>query len=739
LTAAFLAVVLGPVLVCALAVGFTVSSVADARAGDRLASGAATVRTALAGQCRTARAAAEAVAAGWRADGATTASPGPAATTGGSVSGAAASAVTRVVDAGLVDSALLEDSTGQVIARAGKRSVDDPAGWVDCAGGGTGADAAAAVAIAATVELRDQSGRLLAVAKAARAVDTALAIELSSAAGVDVTLRAESGDRGGAVSTLPAERATRTVQTAVAARPNEVTRTDGLLVIAVPAVVDQPIRVVLTTPRNSFGLLYAGLGAAVLLVAVAAVLLAWRLAQTTTRPLAEVVRAAEAVAAGELAARVPVRGRDEVARLAKTFNRMTREMQAYVEALTTSRDQLRGNLALIGDTLSSTHDLDRILEVILETVTAATGARAGIVMLTAAGPGRAPAVLVGRCGQGLSGRGPGGAPVELASLRLAMGEGLLGAVAARAEARHGQIGEDGLDQLGTRPALGEPTCRTFIAVPFSRPAPSGAVAADADSTAAIEAGGAATDGGPAAADGGAVASGATDVRPADPSRPPLGVLALYDRLGADDFDDGDLVTLRTFAGQAAVAVENVLLHEETRRLSLTDPLTGLWNYRYLQDSLRREVERASRFRRPVSVLLIDLDRFKTVNDTYGHPVGDAVLAEVARRISGAVREVDFTFRQGGEEFVVLLPEADAEGATRVCERLLDGLRTGLIRLPASGPGGREVVVRVTASIGFAVCPTHAQTVEELLERADLALYAAKSAGRDTYRAADYED
>ena len=110
-----------------------------------------------------------------------------------------------------------------------------------------------------------------------------------------------------------------------------------------------------------------------------------------------------------------------------------------------------------------------------------------------------------------------------------------------------------------------------------------------------------------------------------------------------------------------MAVDNVRVHEEAQRLSLTDPLTGLWNYRYLRESLRREVERASRFGRMLGVLALDLDQFKEVNDTYGHAAGDAVLAEFARRVRGEIREVDLAFRQGGEEFVVLLPETDARG------------------------------------------------------------------------------
>src|SRR5439155_804667 len=303
-----------------------------------------------------------------------------------------------------------------------------------------------------------------------------------------------------------------------------------------------------------------------LLAGLLAVGAAWTLARSTTRPLAEVAHAADLVAGGDLDARVPVRGTDEVGRLAATINRMTREMQAYVQALTASRDQLRGNLGLLGDTLSSTHDLGRILDVILQTAMAATGAQAGVVLLADRGEDATwPGVLVGKCAEGLQGRG-----VALADVRVGIGEGLLGTVAASGEPRRGRV-------AGGGPALAirEPRCRTDVAVPFA---------------------------------GNAVAEGH------EAGGRLLGVLALYDRLGNDEFDDADLVTLRTFAGQAAVAVDNVLLHEEAQRLSLTDPLTGLWNYRYLRESLRREVERANRFGRTLTVLALDLDRFKEVND-----------------------------------------------------------------------------------------------------------------------------
>ena len=215
------------------------------------------------------------------------------------------------------------------------------------------------------------------------------------------------------------------------------------------------------------------------------------------------------------------------------------------------------------------------------------------------------------------------------------------------------------------------------------------------------------------------------------------MLALYDRLGGDDFDDTDLRTVRTFAGHAAIAVDNVRPHEEAQRLSHTDPLTGLYNYRHLKDLLRREINRSGRVRPPLCVIVMDLDRFKEVNDTYGHAAGDAVLVEFARRIGVEIRGVDLAFRYGGEEFVLLLPETDALGGITLAQRLGAGVR----EVPMAVPGGHAsgtsdvVPVPVTVSIGVAVFPEHGDVGAEVLEAADDALYAAKAAGRDTFRLA----
>ena len=127
--------------------------------------------------------------------------------------------------------------------------------------------------------------------------------------------------------------------------------------------------------------------------------------------------------------------------------------------------------------------------------------------------------------------------------------------------------------------------------------------------------------------------------------------------------------------------------------------------------------------------MLDLDHFKAVNDTHGHDRGDAVLVEFAARVLAEVRDIDVVARYGGEELVVLLPESDERGAALVAERLCQAVR----ERPVGGPG--EVPVPVTVSVGVAVHPLDGATLDELLRQADAALYAAKAAGRDTWRLA----
>ncbi|MGN6303042.1 MAG: diguanylate cyclase [Angustibacter sp.] len=186
--------------------------------------------------------------------------------------------------------------------------------------------------------------------------------------------------------------------------------------------------------------------------------------------------------------------------------------------------------------------------------------------------------------------------------------------------------------------------------------------------------------------------------------------------------------LVSLAGPAGIAVDNVLLHREAQRLSVTDPLTGAGNLRHMTTTLAREVERASRFDRPLSVLLLDLDHFKNVNDTYGHTVGDAVLRELARRLASCVREVDTVARYGGEEFVVVTPETDTEGAERLAARICEAVREEPVVVG-------DDVVHVTVSVGIASLPMHGTASGDLVRAADEGLYAAKRGGRDQYRIA----
>jgi diguanylate cyclase (GGDEF)-like protein len=160
---------------------------------------------------------------------------------------------------------------------------------------------------------------------------------------------------------------------------------------------------------------------------------------------------------------------------------------------------------------------------------------------------------------------------------------------------------------------------------------------------------------------------------------------------------------------------------ESERRSLTDQLTGVWNRRYLERALHEEENRGTRFGHAFCVMLLDVDHFKAVNDTFGHEGGDAVLVEVCRRAQEILRgDLDTLARLGGEEFAVVLPETTRHGAFVVAEKIREAI--------ASEPFLRDV--HVTVSIGVAAYPYDGETSDELLRVADAALYEAKRSGRD---------
>jgi len=181
---------------------------------------------------------------------------------------------------------------------------------------------------------------------------------------------------------------------------------------------------------------------------------------------------------------------------------------------------------------------------------------------------------------------------------------------------------------------------------------------------------------------------------------------------------------RVFAEHVALALANLNLREVLRAQSIRDPLTGLFNRRYMEESLERELRRATRRQSPLGVMMIDVDHFKRFNDSFGHDAGDVVLRELARILKGHFRGEDIVCRYGGEEFTVILPDADLE-ATQARAEVLRETAKNLI---AQYRG--QALDRVTLSVGVSAFPVRGTTGEMLLRAADVALYRAKEEGRD---------
>ncbi|HMB56217.1 MAG TPA: sensor domain-containing diguanylate cyclase [Arenimonas sp.] len=177
------------------------------------------------------------------------------------------------------------------------------------------------------------------------------------------------------------------------------------------------------------------------------------------------------------------------------------------------------------------------------------------------------------------------------------------------------------------------------------------------------------------------------------------------------------------AEQLALALANLKLRQSLRDQSVRDPLTGLFNRRYLTESLGREMARSGRRKLPLAVMTFDLDHFKAFNDTYGHAAGDAVLVAFSRLLQSASRSEDIACRMGGEEFVLIMPEMDLEVATRRANELLAAM--GKLVVMHTG----NVLPPLTTSIGLALFPEHGRQPDRLLAAADQALYRAKSQGR----------
>ena len=204
----------------------------------------------------------------------------------------------------------------------------------------------------------------------------------------------------------------------------------------------------------------------------------------------------------------------------------------------------------------------------------------------------------------------------------------------------------------------------------------------------------------------------------------IGALVGMDGVAAGEVTDGDLAAIDAVIGTAALAIYGALTVRKLEALSITDDLTGLHNSRSLGEVLGREVKRSVRTGRPLSLLFVDLDLFKGINDRYGHLAGSRALVEAGRVLAECARETDTVARYGGDEFALVLPEAGSRGAVAVAERIRE--RIAAHRFLAD----EGINFRLTASVGVATLPDVAATSEELLKAADNAMYLVKERGKD---------
>jgi diguanylate cyclase (GGDEF)-like protein len=383
--------------------------------------------------------------------------------------------------------------------------------------------------------------------------------------------------------------------------------------------------------------------------------------------------AARRIGGGDFSTAVPTQGGDEFAQLGDEFNKMSRELEQRIGDLDRERGRLRDSIQRVGETFASNLDRRALLELGTETIVEAVEAECGRATTE---PG-AEAIRVG--------------DVESFAAVLDAAEARARATGAPAEAaiEHPGAPADARAEHLAAPAGAQDEHRAAPADPQ----------VDHPTTHAA----------------------AFPIPRAREGAGPHGVMTVARR--GRPFDEEERALLGSLAAQTGISLENVELHDQVARQAVTDELTGLFNHRRFQEVLAAEVATAQRFEQPVGLLMIDIDNFKKVNDTYGHQQGDLVLREVARVLRDCSREIDEPARYGGEEMAVALPQTDLEGAFTISERV----RTAVEALAVPRLDGLGLL-HVTVSCGVAA--SAGCDKDALVAAADAALYTAKRSGKN---------
>jgi len=207
----------------------------------------------------------------------------------------------------------------------------------------------------------------------------------------------------------------------------------------------------------------------------------------------------------------------------------------------------------------------------------------------------------------------------------------------------------------------------------------------------------------------------------------IGVLEVLNK-ACGPFSDEDRIFMEKLVRPFGVAIHTIRMFDDAERLTITDDLTKLYNYRYLMQYLEAEVKRCLRYKKKVSLLFIDVDGFKRINDTYGHLVGSLALAEMGQVLRKIVRETDVVGRYGGDEFVIVLPETPLNGALIIAERIRKKVEDHEFF-------AKDLSIHLTVSLGIANCPKHTLIAEGLIKKADAAMYRAKELSKNSIKVA----